>query len=325
MRALVEKKDRMPSTLGTCKLCRQDKILLQSHIIPKFIVSWLKETGSGFFRMATSPNIKYQDFPKRRLLCSDCEQRFSSKEEYFSRKVFYPYIETKPAHIYYSQSLHYFLVSVLWRILAADPGKYKKQCRKFSKELEETEEDWRLYLIAKKTSIKSDVHLFISDILETATIPVRHFNVYMARGIDATIATSSSDCLVYCKLARFCIFSPLMSYDLSKWVNTKISNGKGKLIIPQKLLDGRIGDFFLDRIRSAYAEYNRNISERQRQKIHEYQEKNIRKIINSDLGEALLRDSYSAIDKGFFPKRKLLRNEPCPCGSGLKYKKCCGK
>ena len=25
------------------------------------------------------------------------------------------------------------------------------------------------------------------------------------------------------------------------------------------------------------------------------------------------------------PKRKVGRNEPCPCGSGKKYKKCCGK
>jgi len=23
--------------------------------------------------------------------------------------------------------------------------------------------------------------------------------------------------------------------------------------------------------------------------------------------------------------RKVGRNEPCPCGSGVKYKKCCGK
>jgi len=29
------------------------------------------------------------------------------------------------------------------------------------------------------------------------------------------------------------------------------------------------------------------------------------------------------IQKGAFKKRKIGRNEPCPCGSGLKYKKCC--
>jgi len=27
---------------------------------------------------------------------------------------------------------------------------------------------------------------------------------------------------------------------------------------------------------------------------------------------------------GLLPRRKIGRNEPCSCGSGLKYKKCCG-
>ncbi|MFQ7436849.1 MAG: SEC-C metal-binding domain-containing protein [Ruminococcus sp.] len=25
------------------------------------------------------------------------------------------------------------------------------------------------------------------------------------------------------------------------------------------------------------------------------------------------------------PRKKVGRNDPCPCGSGKKYKKCCGK
>jgi len=266
------KEARMPSKLETCKLCGQDKVLLRSHVIPKFIISWLKKTGSGFFRMMIRPNIKYQDFPKLRLLCSDCEQKLSSKEAYFSSRIFYPYIENKPAHIQYSKSLHYFLVSILWRVLASDLDRYRRLCKDFSKELKETEEDWRLYLMGKKDSIKSDVHLFVTDMLETGAIPVRHFNVYMTRGVDATIATSSSDCLAYCKLARFCIFSPITPYDATKWVNTRINNGKGRLITTQELVDGRIGDFLLHRIRSAYAEYDRRISKRQKEKIHEYQQ-----------------------------------------------------
>jgi len=33
-------------------------------------------------------------------------------------------------------------------------------------------------------------------------------------------------------------------------------------------------------------------------------------------------------NRNFIPLRKpkkVGRNEPCPCGSGMKYKKCCGK
>jgi len=29
--------------------------------------------------------------------------------------------------------------------------------------------------------------------------------------------------------------------------------------------------------------------------------------------------------KGVIGKKKIGRNDPCPCGSGKKYKKCCGK
>lgn len=29
--------------------------------------------------------------------------------------------------------------------------------------------------------------------------------------------------------------------------------------------------------------------------------------------------------KTFISEKKVNRNEPCPCGSGKKYKKCCGK
>jgi hypothetical protein len=214
---------------------------------------------------------------------------------------------------------------MLWRVLVVDLGRYKKEYGKFLGLLAETEEDWRSYLLGRRTSIKSDVHLLITDILKNATIPVKHFNVYIARGMDSTVATTRDDCFVYCKFARFCVFSPLTKYDLSKWVNTKINDGQGVLITPQKILDGRIGGFLIDRIRLAYTAYNKNISERQRRKIHEHQKRNIQKIATSDLGEALLRDSFSFISKDFFPKRKLQRNEPCPCGSGLKYKKCCGK
>lgn len=37
------------------------------------------------------------------------------------------------------------------------------------------------------------------------------------------------------------------------------------------------------------------------------------------------RDEYLPDDQSFIrPHRKVGRNEPCPCGSGKKYKKCCG-
>lgn len=45
---------------------------------------------------------------------------------------------------------------------------------------------------------------------------------------------------------------------------------------------------------------------------------------NEELRFSLLRE-LSEIEKDHAPKKKVGRNELCPCGSGKKYKKCCGR
>ena len=34
---------------------------------------------------------------------------------------------------------------------------------------------------------------------------------------------------------------------------------------------------------------------------------------------------FSHSESEEFPEKKISRNDPCPCGSGKKYKQCCGK
>ena len=46
---------------------------------------------------------------------------------------------------------------------------------------------------------------------------------------------------------------------------------------------------------------------------------NLRRRLRSELGEPPLMEDY----RGRRSRRKTGRNEPCPCGSGEKYKKCC--
>jgi hypothetical protein len=36
-------------------------------------------------------------------------------------------------------------------------------------------------------------------------------------------------------------------------------------------------------------------------------------------------EDFESEEEGFAPRRRIGRNEPCPCGSGKKYKNCCGK
>jgi hypothetical protein len=199
-----------------------------------------------------------------------------------------------------------------------------EQNSKFSKSLIETEAELRDYLLNKTTDIPKDIHLFITDISESDNIPVKRFNLYMARGIDGTVGSSSTECIIYAKFVRFCIFMYTTPYDETKWINTKIISGTSNIQIPQQILDNGIGDFLVDRVRGAMNRYNSGLSERQRTKIIEYQKRILPQIIDSDFGKALLSDSFGKIDKSYFPKR-ISRNDMCPCGSGIKYKKCCGK
>jgi len=310
---------------GICKLCHKRKPIRKSHLIPNFIISWLRETGSGYFRKPENPNIKYQDFLKSRLLCEDCEQRFASKEQYFSKNIFFPYLKNRPSKFEYSRDLYYFLISVLWRVLISRLKVYKNEHKHFAQEIKKSEEEWRLFLLGKEALPNQDVHLFVTDIIKEFAIPVKNFNRYMVRALDGTVISNSSECYVYVKLSRFCVFTPLTEYDKSKWINTKILNGDGIWSSPQEIRDGRIGDFFIDRIKLGFRKLHENISEKQRRNMSEYQKKNINKIINSELGEVLFYDSFSSIDTSFFPERKIGRNELCPCGSNLKYKKCHGR
>ena len=44
-----------------------------------------------------------------------------------------------------------------------------------------------------------------------------------------------------------------------------------------------------------------------------------------DGGKAEVRQNIATAQKSVAQNKKVGRNDPCPCGSGLKYKNCCGK
>jgi uncharacterized protein YecA (UPF0149 family) len=41
------------------------------------------------------------------------------------------------------------------------------------------------------------------------------------------------------------------------------------------------------------------------------------------LSKIFNQDTAAIIDKASFTKKSIGRNDPCPCGSGKKYKHCC--
>jgi hypothetical protein len=77
---------------GICALCRKTSILIQSHIIPKFVYKWLKDnSATGYLRFGKNPNKRSQDGFKENMLCRNCEDIFNKWETEFATNIFHPF------------------------------------------------------------------------------------------------------------------------------------------------------------------------------------------------------------------------------------------
>lgn len=108
--------------MAVCALCKSDKTLVESHIIPQFVFGRIKKNSpTGFLRgVFLKPNKREQDGDKPRMLCIDCEQRFSKAEKDFAENIFEPYHESGTTSFTYGPWLSYFICSVNWRTLHLD-------------------------------------------------------------------------------------------------------------------------------------------------------------------------------------------------------------
>lgn len=103
---------------GTCKLCRTETTLKESHFIPKFVGKWVKRTGvTGYLREKNEVHRRAQDITKEYWLCGDCERMFSGLEGSFANKVFYPFVDNGESVANYNDWMVKFCTSLSWRTL----------------------------------------------------------------------------------------------------------------------------------------------------------------------------------------------------------------
>lgn len=312
---------------GICRLCGRDGKLMASHIFPRFVFQWMRETGGGqYFRSSDNPGVREQDGPKKYLLCGECEQRFSRGEAYFKQEVFDPYIVKKATSIPYDSRLFYFIISVAWRTLIRDFGREDISQHRFIKQLRQAEAEWRGYLLTDSSPPTMDeTHLFFTDIISDAILPVRRMSLYLARAVDGTIVSSENGCSVYWKFARFISFSAITPFDQSLWIGTRISPLGGTLVVPQEIRDGGIGEFLVDRARIAAQASSMDLLTESQKRFHIQRIKqNPSAFLGSDLEKAIHADMSNEVDPHQLYK-KIGRNASCPCGSGKKYKRCHGQ
>jgi len=275
-----------------CALCKRKKELRQSHIIPKFVVRWLKETSTtGYIRQGIKPNMRQQDLFKKPLLCGDCEEKFSNIEKKFCENIFISFQNGKKEFIY-DKWLIDFIISLSWRVAFTEIEELGGQYLPNLCAMQKAIETWRRYLNDESSNRgKYKHHIFFLDILESASEGVEiveKTNWYFLRSIDATIAYSKINEFVYTKLPGIIFVSYVIPFNENGWRNTRVEN-KGRLKIPQACGATGFGEFLNDRIKLTN-KLAGNISERQKEKIGKDFMKNFEGRIDSKSIQVLMAD-----------------------------------
>jgi hypothetical protein len=307
-----------------CKLCQETRKLLDSHVFPKFAMRWMKKTGTGYLRFIKQPNVREQDGPTDKLLCFECEQRFSRNENYFASEVFHPFVETSKFSFAYDDRLIQFLVSLLWRILHRNLEEARSETDPFLAEILAAEREWRLFLLGQQPlTCFAHIHLFVPDLADESPLDVPYFNTYCTRVVDGVIITDSSPRFVYAKIGRFMCVGLLSRYEEQDWIGTRVNNGTGNLAAPQSIRDLTFGEFLMARARATFKRFESGLSDKQSGIIAARIREASKKVASSHLGDALRADRANQLRYASL-KDKVGRNEPCPCGSGLNFMKCHG-
>lgn len=232
-------------TLGTCAFCGDQAKLKESHVLPAFVYRWLRRRGTGHIRHSENPNRRVQDGLKLKLLCGDCERRFSRFETAFATKVFHPWHDGTH-RISYENWLLKFCVSVSWRVLtyALAHGRGHDYTTEQQTLLRRADQRWRAFLNDEVPHpAEFEQHMLIFDFVKETTVRdlPSNFNRYMTGAVTLDIVGSDRSVMTFAKLGRFLIFGMIQKGPV-KWEGTKIHVKDGlikpdKFVVPAGLLD----------------------------------------------------------------------------------------
>lgn len=271
--------------MGKCALCGEDKELQLSHIIPKFIGKYLKNTSIGNIRSHENPNRIAQDIEKHYMLCHDCEELFSASERYFANTVFYPYKRDKHEIFNYDEKLFYFLTSLSWRSLYLDIVNFVREKSLKLDVIErmiEAEGIMRDFLLSKRTDLSNiEHHIFFFERIMNANAPDDNLlktgrpHTTIHRSLTSYSGYSDNTIYTISNLMGIVVVT-LYSKDVDEiWKNTQVFNEKNILVAANQEVQSRLGNEFVFWMEQCEKDIN-VISEETEQKI-------LKKVI--DLGD----------------------------------------
>lgn len=264
-----------------CRLCGNQADLQNSHIIPRFVIKWLKDTGATpFLRGAEDPDTRFQDYHEK-LLCSDCEAIFSDYEREFATNIFHPYINKEKQDFEYGEWLQRFVISVSWRLIVSDLSKVDELDEFHREAIRDAEAIWEKVLLGK-LPLNADPfthHIyFLGDlVVEEAPddIPDK-FEWYISRGIDGT-SVYGKHTAIYFKFPQMVFFSCIQPPEVSGLEDTEIGI-TGEIGPPQVM--GPDWGTFLNRRAKIVTE--RDVSQEEQEKIMERMLDDLERVAESD-------------------------------------------
>ncbi len=300
----------MAAKRAECKLCGIPSELVESHIIPKFVFQWMKQTGMQFLRSGKSPNIRVQDGIKEYLFCRKCEQIFGTSEKWFSEKVFHPYLANQERVFLYNELLSKFIVSLLWRLLLKSNLDEEYQNFPLKKEMLEALEEWRDFLLHNRVPTKyNDLHLFLNPEEWGGVQPNPYVSRYFSRDVDGHIIYLPEEGWIYVKFARFMFFGRLKG-SIKSFRNTRINFTSGNTLLGNFIDDPDISSYLVNRAELVYAFFKEHLSKKQSDLITNFAITNSEKIQKTDMGKRISQDFTAKINPyNFVPSF----NYTCDC------------
>ena len=277
-----------------CRLCSNDRPLLQSHILPAFVFKWKRESSGGsHLRSSVEPNLRVQDGLKMPWLCAECEELFSKDERGFATHLFYPFLEDSSKRYPYGSWLLRFCTSVSWRLLrlALEKNEFEDWDSESVESCRRAEKIWREFLLGNAPHPSDHrQHLLPFDVIESSTMNVAapNINRYLTRAIQMDLCRGKTSIFTFAKLGRFAIFGTIRP-DSQRWKGTAVAGNEGWIGPNKYELPGSLWNYLNEKAYDAGAALA-TVSEKQRGKMEQAFAKNVHAFVGSDAFRAMQAD-----------------------------------
>lgn len=228
--------------MPVCALCKSDRELRDSHVIPQFVFDRIKTNSpTGYLRAGlVDVNRRRQDGDKQKLLCGNCEERFSIGEKEFAEQIFARYHESGMTSFEYGPWLNYFISSVNWRTLHLDNIGFheEKHSRETLSILDDAERTFADFLLEGRRDIgEMENHILpMFEITDSdSSLKEPNFCLRISAFGYTYIIPDIPAFYVCADLAGVLLFTLIRKPEDDVWENTRVEPSGGLIRGPQRI------------------------------------------------------------------------------------------